>query len=384
MTIHSHYHYIISGSGCAGLSLLMRMMREPFFDDKKILVVDKAPKITNDRTWCFWEQGDGLFESLVYRQWTEVDFYSTHFSAGLPLLPYRYKMIRGIDFYRHIQELAKEKTNIHFLYEPVMTTGTKDDIAFVELASGTYTAKYVFNSILFQQPKLHTGEYMLLQHFKGWVIETEMPVFNPGKATFMDFRVSQEEGTTFMYVLPLSATSALVEYTLFTAKLLSQEKYTTALKSYLEKYLGIAKFKIEHEEFGIIPMTNHVFPSIEGRVIYMGIAGGQAKGSSGYAFQFIQKKTAAIVANLIKSRFPAQQINLKERKFRFYDSVLLNVLHYRKLNGDQVFASIFKKNPPARVLRFLDNETGLWEDLQIMNSVPTGVFLKAAMQELFR
>lgn len=362
----------------------MRMMREPFFDDKKILVVDKAPKITNDRTWCFWEQGDGLFESLVYRQWVEVDFYATYFSATLPLAPYRYKMIRGIDFYRHIEEQAKEKTNIHFLYEPVITTGTKDDIAFVELASGTYTAEYVFNSILFQQPKLHTGEYMLLQHFKGWVIETEMPVFNPEKATFMDFRVAQEEGTTFMYVLPLSATSALVEYTLFTAKLLSQEKYATELKGYLKNYFGVAQFKIEHEEFGIIPMTNHVFPSIAGRVIYMGIAGGQAKGSSGYAFQFIQKKTAAIVANLIEGRFPAQQISLRERKFRFYDSVLLNVLHYRKLNGDQVFASIFKKNPPARVLRFLDNETGLWDDLQIMNSVPTGVFLKAALQELFR
>ncbi|MFZ6024853.1 MAG: lycopene cyclase family protein [Bacteroidota bacterium] len=384
MTIHPHYDYIISGSGCAGLSLLMRMMQEPFFDEKQILVVDKAPKTSNDRTWCFWERGEGLFEPLVYRHWNEVDFYSSYFSATLPLSPYRYKMIRGIDFYRHIQELAATKNNIHFLYETVLATGTNDNTAFVKLTSGEYSADYVFNSILFDQPVIHKGEYMLLQHFKGWVIETEAPVFNPAKATFMDFRVSQEAGTTFMYVLPLSEKSALVEYTLFTEQLLPQEKYESELYTYLKTYLGIEHFNIEHEEFGIIPMTNHIFPAAEGRVINMGIAGGQAKGSSGYAFQFIQKKTDTIVKHLVQHRFPAQAMRYTERKFRLYDSVLLNVLQRRILNGDRVFANIFQKNKPALVLRFLNNESSIWDDLQIMNSVPTGVFLKAAIQELLR
>lgn len=360
------------------------MMQEPFFDDKQILVVDKAPKTANDRTWCFWEQGEGLFESLVYRQWNAVDFYSTSFSQALPLVPYKYKMIRGIDFYNHVQDLAKEKNNIQFLYEPVLQTGTKDHIAFVELPSGTYTAEYVFNSILFQQPQIGETEYMLLQHFKGWVVETEQPVFNPQKATFMDFRVSQEAGTTFMYVLPLSEKAALVEYTLFTEQLLPQEKYERELRAYLQTWLGVENFKIEHEEFGIIPMTNHVFPTAKGKVMYIGIAGGQAKGSSGYAFQFIQKKTKSIVDSLVQHRSPSAAIGFAERKFRFYDSVLLNVLHHRTLNGDTIFASIFQKNPTARVLRFLDNESSVWDDLNIMNSVPAGIFLKAAVQELFR
>lgn len=293
-------------------------------------------------------------------------------------------MIRGIDFYQHVQSLARQKSNIQFLYEPVSATGTRNNKAFVELPSGMYTADYVFNSILFQQPEIRNGEYMLLQHFKGWVIETETPTFNPAKATFMDFRVSQEEGTTFMYVLPLSATSALVEYTLFTENLLPEEKYTTELRAYLKTYLGIEKYTIEHEEFGIIPMTNHVFPSAEGKVVHIGIAGGQAKGSSGYAFQFIQKKTQSILDSLVNGSLPNRSVNWLERKFRFYDSVLLNVLHHRKLNGDKVFASIFQKNPPERVFRFLDNESGLWDDLKIMNSVPTKVFLKAAVKELFK
>jgi hypothetical protein len=44
---------------------------------------------------------------------------------------------------------------------------------------------------------------------------TDRPVFDPGVATFMDFRVPQEGGTCFVYVLPTDPRRALVEYTVF-------------------------------------------------------------------------------------------------------------------------------------------------------------------------
>ncbi|MEJ0032902.1 MAG: hypothetical protein WDO15_22180 [Bacteroidota bacterium] len=55
------YDYIISGAGCAGLTLLMRMIESGKFSDKKIMVVDRDLKPRNDRTWCFWEKEDGSF-----------------------------------------------------------------------------------------------------------------------------------------------------------------------------------------------------------------------------------------------------------------------------------------------------------------------------------
>jgi lycopene beta-cyclase len=58
------------------------------------------------------------------------------------------------------------------------------------------------------------------------------------------------------------------------------------------------------------------------------------------------------------------------------------VLHHKKLNGNQIFSAIFKSNQPETVLRFLDNESSLLDDLKIMSSVPTRIFLKAAIQEL--
>ena len=59
------YDYIILGAGCAGLSLLMRMIGSNQFNDKKILLIDKEQKNKNDRTWCFWEKDKGLFDPVV-------------------------------------------------------------------------------------------------------------------------------------------------------------------------------------------------------------------------------------------------------------------------------------------------------------------------------
>ncbi|MFK7809417.1 MAG: lycopene cyclase family protein, partial [Saprospiraceae bacterium] len=53
------YDYAIIGAGCAGIHLALAMMKDSFFADKQILVLEKEAKNTNDRTWCFWEEGDG-------------------------------------------------------------------------------------------------------------------------------------------------------------------------------------------------------------------------------------------------------------------------------------------------------------------------------------
>jgi lycopene beta-cyclase len=377
-----HYHYIITGAGCAGSSLLMRMMEEPFFHDKKILVIDQSQKTTNDRTWCFWEKQPGIFEHLVHHSWPRADFLSRHFSATLDLSPYRYKMIRGIDLYTHVRKKSMQYPGIEWRCETVHSIRQDDDRAVVQLADKTVTAGYLFNSILFEQPIVPADRYFLWQHFTGWLIETPVAAFNPGIATLMDFTVSQEQGTTFMYVLPISTTNALVEYTLFTEQLLSKEQYEMALREYITKTLGIGSFSVAHVEAGKIPMTNMEFPSQDGRILYMGIAGGQAKASSGYAFQFIQKRTQEIVSSIVNRGFPVSGKSLAEKKGRLYDSVLLHVLQDGLMEGDEIFARIFQRNTAEQVLCFLDNETNLLQDLRIMRSMPTKLFLPAALREI--
>jgi lycopene beta-cyclase len=371
------YDYIITGAGCAGLSLLMQMIRSGKFRDKKILLLDKADKQINDRTWCFWEKETGLFEEIVYHNWDTVWFHDAGFSKELLLAPYSYKLIRGIDFYKYCFETISHHPNIHITKGNVEKLHSDANETYVIADGEKITAQYIFNSILFERPALRKKDYYLLQHFKGWVIETPDPVFDPTKATLMDFRVNQEQGTTFVYVMPFSATRALVEYTLFTKQLINEHLYEEGLRQYIDQFIRPSSYTITEEEYGIIPMTNYRFPTHENNIIHIGTAGGQTKASSGYTFRFIQKHSAAIVEQLIAGQSPV--IKNAQKRFRFYDSTLLHILENNKLPGHEIFTALFKKNKPQQVLRFLDNESSIGDELKIITSLPTMPFLKAAI-----
>ncbi|MEP7319935.1 MAG: lycopene cyclase family protein, partial [Panacibacter sp.] len=331
----------------------------------------------------------GVFEAIVHHHWKQIDFFSDNFSARFDLPPYQYKMIRSIDFYNYVLEKAKGKPNIHFKNAAVkaVVNNNENSTASVWADEETYTADHIFNSITLQEHGLNTekknnNQYHLLQHFKGWLIETPSSKFDECIATFMDFRVSQQFGTTFMYMLPVARNKALVEYTLFTENLLEQQEYDTALKEYISVYLKLENYTITEQEFGVIPMTNVPFSKGAGKVVNIGTAGGQTKASSGFTFSFIQKHSDAIINALVNDKDPHTAITFTKRRFNLYDSVLLNILQKKKMGGDTIFAALFKKNPPQRVLKFLDNETNFSEELKIMSSVPTTVFFPAAISEL--
>ena len=384
--MQQQYDYIITGAGCAGLSLLQRMLQQPFFSTKKILLIDKQQKINNDRTWCFWEKQPGAFEAIIHCRWKQIDFYSNEFSARYDLAPYEYKMIRGIDLYETVLNKAQSASNVTIVYDEVRSVVNGHEVALVNTASDQFSAVYVFNSIflndwkqqLIQQKNVH----LLLQHFKGWLIETDNDHFNERIATFMDFRIGQNKGTAFTYVLPVAQKKALVEYTLFTENVLASHEYDTELNRYIHDVLDINRFSVLHEEYGVIPMTDHKFSRGEGRLINIGTAGGQTKGSSGYTFQFIQKHSEKIIEALMQERTPLIMQDFISKRHLLYDSILLKILSNKKMSGDRLFSLLFKKNPIGTILKFLDNESSFKEELKIMNSMPAGIFMPVAIQKL--
>lgn len=379
VSYQSKYDYIIAGAGCAGLSLAIHMIHSGKFTDKKILLVDQNPKHANDRTWCFWQKEEILFESILAKKWKQLRLQGDDFCKQLDIAPYQYKMIRGIDFYEFCFKTIRQHPNFDFLFEPV-------DKVFSEEQSGVVTnntifySDYVFNSILFEKPMLYKNDIWLLQHFKGWVIETETDFFEEDVATIMDFRVSQKAATAFCYVLPFNSKQALIEYTVFSPELLEQEEYDKELRSFISTTLQIPSYQVLEKEFGVIPMTNHKFPSHHNNIINIGTAGGQTKGSSGYTFNFIQKHSKAIVDSLIATGKPF--VPSASKRFNFYDGVLLKVLNDGDVAGRKIFMDLFKNNPAPKVFKFLDNETSVAEELKIIFSLPTLPFLKSGIKQL--
>ena len=377
------YDFIFTGAGCAALSIIMRMIKSGKFADKRILLIDKEQKNKNDRTWCFWETQPGFFENIVHKKWDTISFLSDSFSSDMNIAPYKYKMIRSIDFYQHCFREIEQQKNIDIFYGEVTQAVVHKEGITIHIDGKMLHLDYaiIFNSILPKETQ-SPGIINLLQHFKGWVIETSQAAFDPAKAIFMDFRVGQKDDTTFAYFLPLSATKALVEYTLFSKEVLEDVVYETELKNYVENILQLKEYRVIEKEFGVIPMTNRKFSFYERSDRYnIGTAGGQTKASSGYTFQFIQKQSQFIVDSLIKGN-PLKQIPSTPKRFGFYDNTLLHILYYRKLTGKDIFTRMFAKNDPVQVLRFLDNESSLAEELKIISTLPTIPFLKAAVRQL--
>ena len=399
--LQPRYDLVFLGGGCATLSLLTRLIESGACIDKRFLIIDPSDKKSNDRTWCFWEKGSGYFEKLVHHEWGELDFKQSGFSDSLDMGGYQYKMVRGIDFYEYCLHVLHTSGQVEFLKDEItdwrvektdshgeITAARDQKLIFSggKTGRGEVKASVIFNSIPPDLGKKQPGVVNLLQHFKGVVVECDQFNFDPNRATLMDFRVSQAEGATFIYVLPLSKNRALVEYTLFTADLLSADQYNQGIAEYIGEFLGVTNYKIIEEEFGIIPMTTQRFHWYANGAFNIGTAGGQTKGSSGYTFQFIQKRSAQLAALLQNSSDWSKltstllKVSGDAERFHFYDRVLLHVLASNYCPGDQVFATLFEKNPAHRVFQFLDNETNLLQELKIISSLPTWPFLKAAIK----
>lgn len=378
------YDYIILGGGCAGLSLIMHMLSSSHLSNKRILLIEKEVKNKNDRTWCFWEKGNGFFENIVHRKWNHAWFHAEGYSSLKELGPYAYKMIRGLDFYQHCYTVMEKSGRVDLLHESVEEVHNENGLVCVKTINRVVTGNYAFNSIMAEKPTYKESDLVLLQHFKGWIIETPSAFFDIENATLMDFRVNQDEGTTFVYVMPLSPTHALVEYTLFTPSLLSDEQYEQALKNYVAEYLKLDEYTIKEKEFGIIPMTNHQFSSGEGAIINIGTAGGQTKPSSGYTFRFIQKNVSAIVKLLEQGKHPQVRKSFFEKRFMWFDSVLLHILFYKKMPGSRVFTLLFSRNKIKTIFKFLDNETHPLEEVVLLNTLPQWPFMKAGWKEIMK
>jgi len=377
------YDYLITGAGAAGLSLAYHL-NQAGLNDKRILLIDRAPKAENDRTWCFWESQPGPFEAVVFRAWDRIGIYSPDFCARLDIQPYRYKMVRAVDFYRFMEDWLARQPNIERVWAEVIGVETVGDQAVAHTRTGeTYRGAWAFNSIPLTSVAPRPGYHSLLQHFLGWVIRAPQPAFEPQIATLMDFRVAQDADTRFVYVLPLDAQTALVEYTVFSPALLTRDEYAQPLRGYISQQLRLADFEVQHEEFGVIPMTDAPFPICSGaRVYHIGTAGGDTKPSTGYTFRRIQRRAQRIARSLEMSGKPPIDHSPASGRHKLLDSVLLNVLSRERMPGWRVFTDLFARNPPQRILRFLDEDTTLLEDLLVMGSVNLPVFLAATADVL--
>jgi len=379
-----HYDFIFAGGGGSSLALLLALHNIDGLKDLSILIIEPDQKDSNDRTWCFWtDHNDSAYpivKDLIDHRWTKIN--NVHHEVS-SLEPYEYIQIRSADLYAYADKILSQYPQVERSMDKVTSFEEKKEAVVVHTETAHFSCDKLFDS---RPPKLKRRE-LLWQSFVGWRIEVENFVFDTDTCTLMDFEVPQNDALQFMYLLPTAENKALIEFTRFGAEVLSQPVAVPVIESYLEK-LGIKDYKIEEWEVDKIPMTlelnkiarNH--PKGQ-RVIPIGLAAGNAKASTGFAFKNILKHSADLATHLQKQkkRLPRPQ---QKPNFQYYDQLLLRILKQKPEISKKLFVRLFEKHPLPRILRFLDEESSLSEDLRIMYQMPWMPFFWSIKKSLLQ
>lgn len=377
-----YYDIVIAGTGCAGLWTALHLS-EKAQSDLSILLVDKDLKEKNDRTWCFWDAIDTNEKLPLDFSWSRLKFVSDSF-VKIQELKQHYKMLRSQSFYKWAFHKLSKQANIHFKKARIKSFIEETDIVELVTDEGIIYAGHVFNSCFDSRTLklLSDSPHFLFQQFKGWYIECEENKFNTDSFTLMDFSISQKDAVSFCYVLPLSPKKALIEYTAITPQLLESVDLSAALLDYIQINLNIQKFRIEEEENGLIPMANIVDNSTE-KVTQIGTNAGWVKSSTGYAFKNIRNRSKQVVESYLTGT-PTVNLPAVKNRFKFYDKLLLYILHQNPEKGKEVFQKLFRKNSYDRILKFLDEKSTLLDEMILFMKLPKMLFLSAVYDLYFK
>jgi lycopene beta-cyclase len=364
---------IICGGGCSSMLLLYNLQRFPEFKSLKILIIEKEQQ-SQSKTWCFWHKGNHPLQHLITSSWKNIQFGSKHFTTTQEINPYTYSSIKGEDFFDYfLNQFIPQFSNIQIVRDEVIhIEKTSAQLSTVICKNGNYTSNTVYSSII--EKEFHEAPIFLWQHFKGWHIKTDDSIFDENVMTIMDFGCCLPNSFDFVYILPYSKNEALVEITAFSSELWEDTAYLKQMNEYISNKLNGARYLLQATEQGRIPMAYYHHRTFgKAGEILIGSASGKIKASSGYGFEKMQLD-AEILANNYFSKKVFK--NNAPKRFKFYDKLLLKIILENPEEAVGIFGKLFKKIPIPQILKFLYEETSIYEEALIFKKLPAIPFIK--------
>lgn len=373
------YDYVFIGAGASTILLLLSLERNTQLQDKNILIIDPDRKDQNDKTYCFWgndqEPSIQNIAHIISHRWNS---FAVNQSLTEKTNNLEYFHIKGIDLYQELNRII-QKFNISRSYLTVNKLKENNDHTQVFSESETWQGKMVFDSRPPRFLKPNNHQVHLFQSFVGYVVELNHANFNSTTIDLMDFNVPQNENTQFMYVLPFGQNLALVELTRFGQSKITVDEAAPIIKDYIEQHYGA--FKLIDTEIGCIPMSSAeiTIETPSQKIIKIGARAGAIKPSTGYAFKNMIKHSEEISQAISNN----SKIEIIERspRFKLYDRLLLKIIEKDHSTATNIFETLFQKNPLALILKFLDEKTNIWEDIQIFKTLPFLTFMKALVKD---
>lgn len=344
----------ILGDGCAALSLAARADELAGFDLH--LVRPEGAPAESDHIWGFWDSpGLSTASRMARAKWHSWSIVTDGGEAVMRSATRPYAALHRRQWTGHCRDVAER-----------IGVGVRDWDATGD------DAEVVFDS---RPPRVPHG--MMLQHFLGLEVRSRKAVFDPETAILMDFRVDQSRGMHFIYLLPFSATEALVESTLFTPSVCPDAYYHQAISTYLGDHFGLTDFETGRTERGVIPLGT--LPRRDPAIPGIGGNGGAIRPSSGYAFPFIQKQIDRAISTVRSGGrlcfdVPHRKVDL------WMDSVLLTVLRHWPERAPELFLRMGRALDGDEFARFLSGEADWPLRMKVVMAMPKWPFLRGLVR----
>jgi len=356
----------ILGGGCAGLSLAARLARTRL----SVRVIEPRTHYADDRTWSFWRTATDPFEECVRAEWRAWSVFGEQGETRRRSPSLRYQTVDAGAFYARALSLIDDSPTAAISLGVEAEGVTPTDRGWrVDTDAGALTSTIVVDT----RPSTQVPRYG--QFFVGREIRTARPVFDPTVVQLMRFRPSRSGGVDFVYTLPFAADRALVEVTTFAPTPPSRATLTDWLEAEIAALEPREVETLRHEA-GALPMQVGFGLERPDGIVRLGLGGGAARPSTGYAFTRIQAQADRVVAALTRGEAPDTRID--SAMTRFMDRVFLQVLATAPERGPALFECLFRNAPRDRLERFLSGSTRTADRLWIMASLPPLPFLRAA------
>lgn len=380
---------VMVGVGLSSCSLVLALIEAGY--PGEIVMLEQADVVNTNKTWCYWSDQymPRYLSPLVSKRWRHWRVAETKHSVSNN--EYGYHCIKAADFFDYcFKRFANHGKVTMFFNKAVDDFAVGTSTVTVRSDDFSITATHGFDSR--PPPLTNVGRGSLLQCFTGAWVESTEPIFCPQTAHLMADIKTVGDAIQFIYILPLSRREALIEVTQFSPKAESLQHLKQMTLEVLDTF-GLGHEAVTGWEGGILPMTNHIAPTIvdeqgnntSNQWRNIGIRGNCIRAATGYAFSKIQQDSLRIARQITGHKMAAykeKKILLNAGLYTWLDSIFLMALTQRPELAPEVFKRMARGTTGEQFARFMTERASALDLLKVISSMPKRAFVRAAWETM--
>jgi lycopene beta-cyclase len=350
----------------------------------RLQILEREPRVLGNHTWSFHDEdippsARAWVDPLVTWRWPR---YEVRFPSHRRVIEGGYQSIESPQLERVIRATLGDRVRVGTAPDTIA-----GDHVILPGTGERLEARAVVDATGFRpSPALRLG----YQKFLGQVLEFDQPI-GLAHPILMDATVEQEDGFRFVYVLPFTEHSALIEDTYYSdSPALSQDQLRARILAYARR-AGWRVQRVIREETGVLPITlagdfARFWPR-EDRLPRLGLRAGLFHPTTGYALP-----EAVATAELVAERAPGDGTALAAALRTHAEARWRHGSYYRGLNRMLFLAGRpadryrvldrFYRLPAGLIARFYAGRLGVGDRIRLLAGsppVPVGAAVAALL-----